>query len=344
MKIKQKTILEDFTEYLNTSPLPSRVRAGASENTIRGYVHDVGDFLVWWKQTEGDDLTAEWLRRDPFALNKKTIQDYIAYLERRKAAVGTVLRKVSSLRAFTRFLKDAKIIEHEPINGMRLPTKAEPEPRGLSDKDRSRFEAVFQQPWLDRAPKRKRTDDVEKNVLEDAANQLIRDRAIVFLMMYAGPRVDEVFQLNVGDIDLREKSGSLHIRKGKGLRERRTSIPLPARKTLQKWLELRADLNLGHNPHDATFVRLRGEPGMRLSVRAMQNMVAEAGRRAKIKEPVTPHILRHTCAFMLRKAGADIETRAKMLGHSVKTASKYGAPGESEIAKAAALLDYAEAA
>jgi site-specific recombinase XerD len=344
MKTKQKNILEAFTEYLNISPLPSRVRAGASENTIRGYVHDVGDFLVWWKQTEGDDLTIELLRRDPFVLNKKTVQDYIVHLERRKVAVGTVLRKVSSLRAFTRFLKDAKLIEHEPINGMRLPTKAEPEPRGLSDKDRSRFEAVFQQPWLDRTPKRKRTDVVEKNVLEDAANRLVRDRAIVFLMMYAGPRVDEVFQLNVGDIDLREKSGSLHIREGKGLKERRTSIPLPARKALQKWLELRSDLGLGHNPHDALFVRLRGEPGERLSVRAMQNMVAEAGRRAKIKEPVTPHILRHTCAFMLRKAGADIETRAKMLGHSVKTASRYGAPGESEIAKAAALLDYAEAA
>jgi len=47
---------------------------------------------------------------------------------------------------------------------------------------------------------------------------------------------------------------------------------------------------------------------------------------------------------MLRTAGADIETRAKMLGHSVKTASKYGAPGNNEIEKAAALLDHAEAA
>ena len=59
---------------------------------------------------------------------------------------------------------------------------------------------------------------------------------------------------------------------------------------------------------------------------------------------VTPHVLRHTCAFMLRTAGADIETRAKMLGHSVKTASKYGAPGNAEIEKAAALLDHADAA
>ena len=76
----------------------------------------------------------------------------------------------------------------------------------------------------------------------------------------------------------------------------------------------------------------------------MQNMIAEAGKRVRIEEPVTPHILRHTCAFMLRQAGVDIETRAKMLGHSIETASRYGAPGESEIEKAASLLNYVEAA
>ena len=76
----------------------------------------------------------------------------------------------------------------------------------------------------------------------------------------------------------------------------------------------------------------------------MQNMIAEAGRRARIKEPVTPRLLRHTCAFMLRRAGAGIETRAKMLGHSIETASKYGAPDESEIEKAASLIDHSEAA
>ena len=47
---------------------------------------------------------------------------------------------------------------------------------------------------------------------------------------------------------------------------------------------------------------------------------------------------------MLRKAGVAIETQAKMLGHSIETASRYGALGESEIEKAASLLDHAEAA
>ena len=143
----------------------------------------------------------------------------------------------------------------------------------------------------------------------------------------------------------KQKSGWLHIRKGKGLRERRTAIPRPAREKLQEWLDLREELGIENDKEGALFVRLRGKPGERLSVRAVQDMISEAARRAVIVDAViTPHVLRHTCAFMLRTAGVDIETRAKMLGHSVKTASKYGAPGNSEIEKAAALLDHAEAA
>ena len=309
----KKNILVAFEDYMNAAPLPSRTREGAAEKTIRGYVRDVSDFLQWWKQIEGEVLTVESLRKDPFCLNKK-------------------------------FLQVSKAIEHEPMNGLRLPRKAEPEPRGLNDNQRARFEAVFQNPWIDKTTKRKRSRGVEENVVRDAKNHLIRDKAIAFLIMYAGPRVDELFQLNISDIDLKEKSGSLHIRKGKGFKERRTSIPLPVRKALKAWLELYRQLDAGYGKDAPLFIRLRGNPGGRLSIRAIQNMIAEAGKRARIEEPVTPHILRHTCAFMLRQAGADIETRAKMLGHSIETASKYGAPGESEIEKAASLLDFVDTA
>src|SRR5258706_2577626 len=344
MTPKQKNILQAFEDYMNANPLPSRTREGASEKTIKGYMHDVNDFLGWWKQTEGEPLTVEYLRKDPFVLNKKMIQDYVNHLEK-KVEISTVLRKVSALRAFVKFLQAAKTIEHEPMHGLRLPRKAEPEPRGLTDKQRSRFEVVFQKPWLDTITKRKRTKEVEGNVIRDADNRLVRDRAIVFLMLYAGPRVDETFQLNLGDIELKEKSGTLHIRKGKGYRERRTSIPLPSRKALQEWLGLRIKLGLEKGKDAPLFVALRGDKfGGRYSIRSIQNMIAEAGKRARVEGPVTPHILRHTCAFMLRQAGADIETRAKMLGHSIETASRYGAPGESEIETAASLLDHSEAA
>jgi len=343
MTPKQKNIIQAFEDYMDTAALPSRSRAGASEKTVKGYVHDVNDFLGWWKQTEGETLAIEYLRKDPFALNKKLIQDYVGHLEKRTEN-STVLRKVSALRAFIKFLQASKAIDHEPMHGLRLPKKAEPEPRGLNDRDRSRFEAVFQQPWLDKTTKRKRSKDIEENVARETQNRLVRDKAIAFLIMYAGPRVEEVFKLNIVDIELKEKSGSLHIRKGKGFRERRTSIPLPARKALQAWLVIRTELGINNDRNSPLFIRLRGKPGERLSIRAMQDMIAEAGQRARIEDSVTPHILRHTCAFLLRQAGVDIETRSKMLGHSIETASKYGAPGGSEIEKAASLLDYVDAA
>ena len=66
MTSKPKNMLEEFENYLHASPLPSRVRAGASENTIRGYVHDLGDFLTWGELSEGKPLTITILRRDPF--------------------------------------------------------------------------------------------------------------------------------------------------------------------------------------------------------------------------------------------------------------------------------------
>ena len=343
MTVTKKNILAAFEEFMNDNPLPSRTREGASEKTIKGYVHDVNDFLQWWIQTEGETFSIEYLRKDPFVLNKKIIQDYVNHLER-SIAISTLLRKVSSMRAFVKFLQASKIIEHEPMYGLRLPKKADPEPRGLNDAQRARFEAVFQSPWISKTTKRARSKEVEENIMRTASHHLIRDKAIAYLTMYAGPRVEEVFNLNVGDIELKKKSGWLHIRKGKGFKERRTAIPLPARKELEAWLKLYKTLGIDYGKDSPLFIRLRGKPGERLSIRAIQNMIAEAGRRGQIKEPVTPHILRHTCAFMLRQAGADIETRAKMLGHSIETASKYGAPGENEIEKAASLLDYVDAA
>ena len=69
-------LIKAFEKNLNAGSLPSRSRAGASENTIRGYVNDVATFIKWWKQTEGIEPTVEYLRRDPHALNKALILPY----------------------------------------------------------------------------------------------------------------------------------------------------------------------------------------------------------------------------------------------------------------------------
>jgi hypothetical protein len=60
------------------------------KKTIRGYVHDVNDFLPGLKQIEEEILTIESLRRDPFCPNKRVIQDQINHLEH-SAAISALL-------------------------------------------------------------------------------------------------------------------------------------------------------------------------------------------------------------------------------------------------------------
>ena len=73
-------------------------------------------------------------------------------------------------------------------------------------------------------------------------------------------------------------------------------------------------------------------------------MVAEAGQRAGLERldppvQITPHVLRHTYAYMLRQAGVSTEVRAEMSGHSIETAMKYGRPKAREKERAAEALD-----
>jgi integrase/recombinase XerC len=328
-------LLSAFCLSLAENPLPSRRRQGAAAKTIQGYVQDVSIFMRWWRGSFGDNLTIESLQADPFRLNRKALQDFLSWLQINQGySASTVLRYAASLRAFCQYLLGIEAIQHDPALGLRLPVRKVQEPKGLDDAQRARFEAAFQSSWVNKVTKRKRTYETQ------AGLRLVRDRAIAFLMLYAGPRVEEVERLNLENVELRPKSGVLHIRQGKGFKERDVPLPKPARGPLEVWLKEREKLGI---PHEALFVELRA--GYRpLSRRSMQNMVGEAGRRAgldRLDPPVhvTPHVLRHTYAYMLRQAGVSTEVRAEMSGHSIETAMKYGRPKAREKERAAEALD-----
>jgi len=334
------TLLEDFRRHLADNPLPSRHTTGASAKTIDDYVQDLSIFLRWWQGTFGEGLTIEALRQDPYRLNRKTLQDFLSWLQTTQGyQASTVIRYAASLRALCTFFQRTGVIEHDPTSGLRLPVRKIQEPKGLDDAQRARFEAVFQTPWQDKVTKRKRTWETQAEV------RLVRDKAIAFLMLYAGPRVEEVEHLTIDDVELRPRSGLMHIRQGKGFKERDVQLPKPAREPLAAWLQERQKLDI---PQNALFVELRGDHRP-LSKRSMQAMITEAGQRAgldRLDPPiiVTPHLLRHTYAFMLRQAGVSTEIRAEMSGHSIQTAMKYGRPKAREKERAAEALDVMVAA
>ena len=328
-------LLTTFQIHLAENPLPSRRTQGASAKTIQGYVQDASIFLRWWQGSFGEELSFESLRAETFRLNRKTLKDFLAWLQTTRGySASTVLRYSASLRAFCMFLQAAEVIQHDPTLGLRLPVRKVQDPKGLDDAQRARFEAVFLAPWQDKMTKRKRYYETQ------AGLRLIRDKAIAFLMLYAGPRVEEVERLTVHDVELRPRSGLLKIRQGKGFRERDVNLPALARETLRAWLEERARLDI---PHDALFVELRAEH-RRLSRRSMQETIVDAGQRAdldRLDPPVrvTCHLLRHTYAYMLRQAGVSVEIRAELSGHSIQTAMKYGRPKAREKEQAADAQD-----
>lgn len=150
-----------------------------------------------------------------------------------------------------------------------------------------------------------------KLVLETPKN--LGYRAMFSTMYAAGPRVSEVANLKVEDID--SGRGILWIRGGKGRKDRRTLLP-------PKLLELLRVYWRWEHPKDWLFP---GEkPGTPISKESIFRACQKAGQDAGISKAVHPHSLRHAFATHLLEAGVDLRTIQLLLGHAhLETTARY---------------------
>jgi site-specific recombinase XerD len=147
-----------------------------------------------------------------------------------------------------------------------------------------------------------------------------RDHTLLLVAIETGLRVSELVGLRCQDIHL---GTGAHLRcQGKGRKERVTPLTAPTVTVLQAWLKERRG-----QPTDPLFVTNRGGP---LSRDAVEHLLAkyaanaaEACRSLRGKK-LAPHVLRHTCAVQLLRAGIDQTVIALWLGHeSVRTTDCY---------------------
>ena len=151
-----------------------------------------------------------------------------------------------------------------------------------------------------------------------------RDECLVQLLMNTGIRVEEAVALRWSDITIRERSGTLIVRKGKGRKQRSIPLNAEARAALT---ELRVLA-----PKKAPEV-LHGQRGP-LSIRGVQASLAKYGAYARLEE-CTPHVLRHTFGKNLADAGTPIQVIADLMGHeSLETTRRYIQPGHDDLAAA----------
>ncbi len=281
--------IAEFGTYLTA-------QRGFSAHTRRAYCRDVSQFATHF----GVD-------RSPSDVSDEDLREFLGGLhaERHPATLG---RKLSSLRAFFRFLRCEKGQGLDPAHNLPAPKIPKRLPRPLAIDDCEvllNFERAAEPPLVTSA----------------VHPRWLRDRAIVELLYGAGMRVSELTSLDIEDLDLIRSEVRIF---GKGSKERIVPLPSLVCEVLREYCSSSACLRQG-----ALFRALRarkGEAPRRLAARDIARILETRAKAAGLTEHVHPHRLRHSYATHLLDMGADLREIQELLGHAtLSTTQRYTA-------------------
>jgi integrase/recombinase XerD len=169
--------------------------------------------------------------------------------------------------------------------------------------------------WLD-LPERKPTwlTIAEVNKLYDATTDTVlgaRDRAMLSVYYGCGLRLSEGAALDVRDVLLDQ--GLVHVRKGKGYKERLVPLAGGSRSTLEHYLASARPQLLQSRPTEALFVG--ASKGQAMTSQSLYIRIKQLAQKARIKKRVGAHTLRHSIATHLLGSGMQLERIKDFLGH-----------------------------
>lgn len=149
---------------------------------------------------------------------------------------------------------------------------------------------------------------LEPAPLEDLAALVkragVRDRAILLTLLDTGLRAGELVALDMADFDQAE--GLLIVRRGKGGKTRAAPLGPRARRAVRQWLRARPSGGL------ALFC---APDGGRLGYMGLREAVRRLAARAGVRAP-TLHSIRRAFALGMLRAGVDLLTLSRLMGHS----------------------------
>ncbi len=291
-------MLDDFKNYM--------VGLDKSPKTVDGYIRDMTLFATWFRQSNGEELTPQSMTK----IDARQYRQHLLLVEKAKPA--TINRKLAALRAYSDWAKASGQVEYSLVNGIKNVEEQAQAPKWLSKKEQERL-------------LREMDKEVNSAKTPIGKKQAIRDRAIVLLLINTGLRVSELCALEQSDIIIKERSGELRVRHGKGSKARTIPMNKDARKALDEWAEERPQVK-----SQGLFISKTEDA---ITARVIQRMIEEMGRRANVE--ATPHTLRHSFAKNLIDSGVSLEKVAMLLGHSkLDTTLVYTTPGKADLEKA----------
>lgn len=257
-----------------------------SLNTQRSY----RDMLMLLVPFVAERLDKPADRLEIIDLSADTIRDFLAHLEQERSCTpSTRNQRLGGIHALARFIGMRCPEWLEWCGQIRLiPFKKSPQPM-ITALDRDEMDAILN------APNR-------------STVQGCRDYAVLIFLYNSGARASEVAQLRLADIDWHARSAQILGKGGK-----RRSCPL-----WQSTLETLREITAGRDLADRVFLNRLGQPVTRSGIHTLVKRLAS---RAVATAPslatkiVGPHVIRHTTATHLLRAGVDINTIRGWLGH-----------------------------
>jgi integrase/recombinase XerC len=275
-----------FLEYL-------RVVKNASEHTIRNYNLDLETFFAYLKQQANLTSSNSEARICLSQIDKRLIRGYLAQMGMNKANKRTILRRLSSLRSFFKFLNKEKLIDFNPLDEIESPKLEKTIPVSLSYEQ---IEQLF--------------------ALPDITNYLgLRDRCVMELFYSSGLRISELVGLNRDDFD--SENYSLRVM-GKGKKQRVVPITRNAARWISDYLN-HADRFIDNDMNKAQIDKMAiflNKWGKRITVRSIDRKFEEYFKTSGLAGKITPHTIRHTIATHWLENGMDLKTIQTLLGHS----------------------------
>ena len=269
---------ESFINYLTNEKR-------MSSHTVVAYKKDLDQFVCFGTESIGVF--------DFKKVNSKFVRSWIVYLMEQDYTPKSINRKISTLKAFFRFLMKNDVVDVNPAINITLPKVRKKLPMYVEE---NRLHQLLDNGFFS----------------EDFKG--IRDKLIILLLYGTGIRLAELVTLQERDIDMKEC-----LLKVKGKREKERIIPYPrsVNLLLKQYMEVRK--NVSELLPGELLVTEKGKPVyMKLVYRVVHSYL---GLVTSIEQK-SPHVLRHSYATHLLNKGADLNAVKELLGHSNLTATQ----------------------
>jgi integrase/recombinase XerC len=275
--------MEAFVEHLSSE-------RRASPHTVSNYARDLRSLCTFLEEKR--QKPAKLADIDIYAL-----RGWLGSLSRTHAA-SSIARHIAAVRTFFRYARRAGLTDKDPSALLASPKVSRPLPTLVSA---AAAAEIVESP--------------------DGEPEGLRDRAALELMYGSGLRVSELCGLDIGAVDLRQRTVRVT---GKGNKERIVPLGEKAAHAVEAYLRVRARVvRPGYAITDAGALLITAR-GKRLAVRAVQHMTKDSGALGAGRADLHPHALRHSCATHMLDGGADLRSIQEILGHaSLSTTQRY---------------------